>query len=73
MQKNLKDDTATDNAVRIMRIAEVVKKSGYSRSSIYALMAEGDFPKNVKLGKRAVGWSSVEVQQWINDKLAGGA
>ncbi|HKM16213.1 MAG TPA: AlpA family transcriptional regulator [Marinospirillum sp.] len=71
MKKYLKDDI--DNAVRIMRMGEVVKKTGYSRSSIYALMAEGDFPKNVKLGLRAVGWSSHEVQAWVNEKLAGGA
>ena len=68
MKKYLKDD----NAVRIMRMSEVIKATGYSRASIYALMAEGKFPKNVKLGKRAVGWNSHEVQAWVEGKIAGG-
>lgn len=60
-----------DNAVRVMRIAEVVKKTGYSRASVYKFMVEGSFPKSKKLGLRAVGWNSQEIQAWVNEKLAG--
>lgn len=68
MKTALKDD----EAVRIMRMSEVLKVTGYSRASIYAQMRAGQFPKNVKLGKRAVGWSSLEVQGWVEEKLAAG-
>lgn len=68
MKKALKDDHA-----RIIRMAELIKITGYSRASIYNFMAAGSFPKSKKLGLRAVGWSSHEVQAWVNEKLAGGA
>lgn len=67
MKKYLKND----NAVRIMRMSEVIKAAGYSRASIYKFMAEGSFPKSKKLGLRAVGWNSQEIQAWVNEKLAG--
>lgn len=59
--------------LRIMRMAEVIKVTGYSRASIYNFMAEGTFPQSKKIGLRAVGWNSQEVQSWIEEKLNGGA
>ena len=34
-----------------------------------SLMKEGKFPKALRLGVRAVGWDSAEVEQWIADRL----
>lgn len=56
---------------RIMRMAEVIKITGYGRASIYNFMSAGTFPKSKKLGLRAVGWNSQEVQAWIDERLAG--
>lgn len=56
---------------RILRLPEVVKATGYKRSSIYLMMARGEFPKCCRLGARAVGWPSDQIEQWINDKLEG--
>jgi prophage regulatory protein len=54
---------------RILRRAEVEAKTGFKRAHIYSLMKEGKFPKALRLGVRAVGWDSVEVEQWIADRL----
>ncbi|MBB0025186.1 AlpA family transcriptional regulator [Chitinivorax sp. PXF-14] len=54
---------------RIMRRAEVEAKTGFKRAHIYSLMKEGKFPKALRLGVRAVGWDSVEIEQWIADRL----
>lgn len=54
---------------RILRRAEVERKTGFKRAHIYNLMKEGKFPKALRLGVRAVGWDSVEVEQWIADRL----
>jgi prophage regulatory protein len=54
---------------RILRRAEVEAKTGFKRAHIYSLMKEGRFPKALRLGVRAVGWDSVEVEQWIADRL----
>jgi len=54
---------------RIMRMPEVEKVVGYKRASIYNFVNEGSFPKPRSLGPRAVGWDSLEIQDWVNSKL----
>lgn len=54
---------------RILRRAEVEAKTGFKRAHLYALMKDGKFPKAMRLGVRAVGWDSAEVDQWICDRL----
>jgi prophage regulatory protein len=61
--------TAAPTEHRILRRAEVEAKTGFKRAHIYSLMKEGKFPKALRLGVRAVGWDSVEIEQWIADRL----
>lgn len=52
---------------RIVKRHEVTSISGLKRSTIYKGMAEGTFPKNIKLtpSGRAVGWKLSEINAWI--------
>jgi len=52
----------------ISRLPEVRTRTGLSRSTIYKLEAEGNFPKRIKLGERAVGWRSNDINEWINSR-----
>lgn len=45
----------------LIRLPEVIRESGLSRSSIYNYIDEGLFPKPIKIGERAVAWISSEV------------
>ncbi|QYY80536.1 AlpA family phage regulatory protein [Pseudomonas germanica] len=54
----------------IMRRDEVERKTGFKRAHIYSLMKEGQFPKAKRIGMRAVGWDSLEVERWITERLA---
>ena len=54
---------------RILRLPEVKIATGLSRSSIYARISEGTFPKPVSLGGRAVGWLEAEVQTWLQEQI----
>ncbi|AIL62199.1 AlpA family transcriptional regulator [Pseudomonas alkylphenolica] len=54
---------------RILRRPEVEAKTGFKRAYLYSLMKAGQFPKAIKLGVRAVGWDSEEIDQWITDRL----
>lgn len=54
---------------RILRRAEVEQKTGFKRTHLYNLMREGKFPKALRIGLRAVGWDSLEVEQWIAERL----
>ncbi|MGV8399229.1 AlpA family transcriptional regulator [Pseudomonas aeruginosa] len=54
---------------RILRRPEVEAKTGFKRAHIYNLMQEGKFPKPIRLGIRAVGWDSLEIDLWIAERL----
>lgn len=54
---------------RIMRLKETEQMCGFRRSHIYALMKQGKFPQRKTIGRRAVGWDSLEIEQWIADQL----
>ncbi|EMY8159291.1 AlpA family transcriptional regulator [Pseudomonas monteilii] len=54
---------------RILRLDEVEAKSGFKRAHIYALMKKGEFPQSLRLGVRAVGWDSAEIDLWITERL----
>ena len=42
----------------------VCETTGLPTSTLYAKIAAGEFPKPVKLGKRAVGWLSTDIDNW---------
>ncbi|PMX27476.1 MULTISPECIES: AlpA family transcriptional regulator [unclassified Pseudomonas] len=54
----------------IMRRDEVERKTGFKRAHIYNLMKEGKFPQAKRIGLRAVGWDSVEIERWVVERLA---
>jgi prophage regulatory protein len=59
------------HAVRIIRLAEVKRRTGLSTSTIYALMARDEFPRQVPLGSgTAVGWVETEVDSYIAARIA---
>jgi prophage regulatory protein len=54
---------------RILRLPEVMHLTGLARSTVYLRIAEGDFPKQIRLGPRTVGWSSDAIEQWLEERL----
>ncbi|MFB4390399.1 MULTISPECIES: AlpA family transcriptional regulator [unclassified Pseudomonas] len=54
----------------IMRRDEVEQITGFKRSHIYNLMKAGLFPQCRRIGTRAVGWDSLEIEQWVQDRLS---
>lgn len=65
----LQQNNVPSSERRVLRRAEVEVKTGFKRAHIYNLMKEGKFPKAIKLGIRAVGWDSVEIDHWITERL----
>lgn len=64
------DDSPQPPAERhIMRRDEVERKTGFKRAHIYNLMKEGRFPQAKRIGLRAVGWDSWEIEQWVVERL----
>lgn len=65
-----RNDDQQDAPVEYMRLPKVIELVGLSQSTIYDMASNGSFPKQVKLGGRAVAWVKSEVLQWNRDKLA---
>ena len=64
---------AHPDAVRVYRRPQVERMVGLSRSTLYAMMAEGTFPQPVRLGRRAVGWRVADLSAWIAARETGTA
>lgn len=56
---------------QLWRIRTVVNEIGISRTEVYRKIAAGNFPAPIKLGAKAVAWSSLAVQAWIQSKIEG--
>jgi prophage regulatory protein len=53
-----------------LRLKQVKEMTCLSKSSIYRLMEEGDFPKQIPLGARSVVWVKSQVEEWCAQKVA---
>lgn len=53
-----------------LRLREVCRLTGLSRSQIYRLQATGQFPSHVKPSPATSAWIDVEVAQWQADRIA---
>ena len=62
--------TVTTNTTRLIRLPEVLHKTGYKKSWIYRLISENRFPKPIKLGARSVAFIEIEVDEWISDTIS---
>lgn len=57
---------------KILKLPKVIEITGLSKSTIYFLISQGEFPSQIKLSKRASGWLESDVNNWIESKLSGG-
>lgn len=62
------NETAT-RAERFIKLPDVMAKVGLGRSSIYAKMKSGDFPKSIELSRSNVVWLESEIDHWILEKV----
>ena len=51
---------------KILRLPAVLNHVGLGKTSLYAAIRRGDFPRPIKLSERAVGWRRAEVDEWIS-------
>ncbi len=53
----------------ILRLPVVMFRTGLSRSSIYDRIKKSEFPEQINLGPRAVGWVAGEIEEWIQSRI----
>jgi prophage regulatory protein len=54
---------------KFLRLPQVKQSTGLSKSTIYARIAEGTFPKQIPLGPRLVVWVESDIQNWIAEQI----
>ena len=54
---------------KVLRLPSVKELTGLSRSTIYLRIKNGEFPKPISLGDRAVGWLEKDVDDWLDQKI----
>jgi len=59
-------------ARRIIRKAEVRRRTGYSDTTIWRLERDDMFPRRVQIGPMAVGWYENEVDAWVASRIRQG-
>ncbi len=58
------------SASQVLRLPSVMARTGLSRSTLYALLARGDFVQPIRLSARTIGFLSHEVEAWIEQRAS---
>lgn len=60
-----RDSSANPASRRLLTMREVVVHTTFSRPSVYRLLAMGDFPTPVKIGRHRIAFYADEIDHWI--------
>ena len=60
---------SSEDPARILRVDQVLARTGLSRTTLWRLERHGTFPRRRQLSPGAVGWLESEVQAWILSRL----
>ena len=58
-----------NNIKRFIRVPEVLNRVGFSRTTLYERIKEGNFPDRVKIGPRGVAFAASERDEWIETTI----
>jgi len=56
------------HGLTVLRRPQVQRRTGLARSSMYALIASGQFPSPIHLTPHTVGWLEHEIDSWIQER-----
>ena len=59
----------TMTTIRIIKVPEVLERCALSRATLYRLLERGEFPVQVRLSTRSVGFYEHEVNQWLAERI----
>jgi prophage regulatory protein len=58
-----------DRTNQFLRMPQLKQKVALSRSQIYRLIQQGEFPKPIKLGDKIAVWVDSEINEWMTTKV----
>lgn len=54
--------------MRMLKLDEVAKMTGLSRSTIYRYEGSADFPRRRRVGPNAVRWLDTDILEWMQSR-----
>lgn len=63
-------NTPSNTPNRFIKLPEVKRRTTLSTSEIYRRLEAGSFPRQIRLGAKAVAWLEHEVDAWIDARVA---
>jgi len=66
----IKAKEAKNKPLHMLRMPDVIHRTGLSRSTIYALMAEDKFPRQIKVSKNTAAWLEHEIDAYLKERIA---
>ncbi len=58
---------------RILRLREVMRLTGLSKTTIHRRYRDGTFPRPLRLGPQSIGWRRAEILEWLESLPRAGA
>jgi prophage regulatory protein len=55
--------------MNVIKLPELRKLTTFSNATIYRLMKQGAFPRQIKLSERSSVWSMEEIDNWFQEKM----
>ncbi len=55
--------------LRLLAAREVCKSTSLSRSTLWRLVRDGDFPPSIKISSARIAWLEHEVAAWIKNRI----
>ncbi|QXG53212.1 AlpA family phage regulatory protein [Pantoea jilinensis] len=54
--------------IRIIKVPEVLERCALSRATLYRLLERNEFPRQVRISIRSIGFYEHEVNQWLVER-----
>lgn len=54
--------------LRLLKVAEVARLTSLHRATIYRMIHEGTFPRQIRLTKRCVRWRASDIEHWLETR-----
>lgn len=63
------EETVHSAPSAILRIKTVMQRTGLTRATLYRKIADGTFPRQVRISTNCVGWRESEVDAWSRNPM----
>lgn len=57
--------------LKVLRVKQAAEMLSVSKAILYDWVRAGKFPKPIKLGQRAAGWTLEQIEQWLKERQSG--